>query len=107
MKVKNMTNDLAIELVQFKLAQGKDEKAFLEASDEMMIDLKKQSGFIDRELLKGENNLWVDIVHWKSLREAEQAAKNVMSIPSCLKFFEMINQESIKMMHLDQVREYK
>lgn len=102
-----MKDNLTVELVQFKLAKGKDEKAFLEASDEMMIDLRKQSGFIDRELLKGEDNEWIDVIHWENLAEAKLAAKYVMSIPSCLKFFEMIDQESIKMMHLDQVREYK
>jgi heme-degrading monooxygenase HmoA len=91
-----MSNEL-IEVVEFKLAKGTDEKAFLEASDTMMPDLRKQSGFIRRELLRDADGQWLDIIHWKSRAEFEQAGRNVMSIPSCLRFFEI----------LDQVRSYQ
>lgn len=101
-----MNENLTIEIVEFKLLKGPDEKVFLEASDTMMKDLKKQSGFINRELLKSEDDQWIDIVHWRSLADAELAAKNVMSIPSCLKFFKMIDEATLKMMHLRQVRKY-
>ena len=102
-----MNENHTIEVVQFTSVQGTDEKVFLEASDAMMIDLKKQRGFIDRELLKSEDNQWIDIVHWRKLADAELAAKNVMSIPACLKFFEMIDEASMKMMHYKQIRRYE
>ncbi|MCZ7362749.1 MAG: hypothetical protein O8C58_05380, partial [Candidatus Methanoperedens sp.] len=62
-----MNENLTIEIVEFKSLKGTDEKVFLEASDTMMKDLKKQSGFINRELLKSEDDQWIDIVHWRSL----------------------------------------
>jgi hypothetical protein len=100
-----MGDSPAVEVVQFKLAGGVDEKAFLEASDAMMPELGKLSGFITRELLKGEDE-WMDIVHWNSLDEARQAAAKVMSIPACLRFFEMIDQSGLKVSHLEQARSY-
>ena len=102
-----MNENITIEIVQFKSKEGTDEKAFLQASDAMMMDLKKQEGFIDRELLKSEDNQYVDIVHWKSLVNAELAAKNVMNISSYLEFFQMMDQDSIKMMHFKQIRRYE
>jgi len=102
-----MTENLTIEMVQFRSLKGMDEKVFLDASDAMMTDLKKQRGFIDRELLKSEDDQWIDIVHWKSLGDAQLAARNVMSIPTCLTFFKMMDEGTVKMMHFRQVRKYK
>lgn len=102
-----MNENITVEIVQFTSKEGIDEKAFLQASDAMMMDLKKQDGFIDRELLKSEDNQWVDVVHWKSLANAELAAKNVMNSPTCLEFFQMMDQDSVKMMHFERIRRYE
>jgi quinol monooxygenase YgiN len=96
----------AVEIVQFRLSQGRDERAFLAASDAMMADLRKQPGFISRELLKLGGGEWMDIVHWESIEDAEAAEEAVMTIPSCLAFFGMIDQASIRMMHVEQLKEY-
>lgn len=91
-----MGNSLTFEVVQFKLAQGTDEGEFLKAADAMLPDLKKESGFISRDLLKDENDQWVDIARWKTEAEAKTAGDNFMNYPSCLKFINMIDQSTLK-----------
>ncbi len=101
-----MTGKIA-EVVQFHLVEGTNEKAFLDASDAMQSAfLKDARGFLNRELIKGEYDQWMDIVHWNSLSEAQQAAREGMNHPACLRFFAMIDEISMTMMYLQQMREY-
>ena len=62
---------IIVKIIQYKLFKGKDEKAFLSASDALMPKLAKLSGFIKRELLKDESGTWFDIVYWKSMKQAK------------------------------------
>lgn len=101
-----MSENRAVELVLYKAVEGTGEDDFLEASDAMMSDLMGLSGFIDRELAKNEDGYWLDIVHWNSLEEAQQAANDALNIPSCLAFFEMIDDADMKMMHFEGIRTY-
>ena len=96
-----------VEVVQFHLVEGTDEKAFLEAFDAMQSEfLTNAKGFIDRELIKGQYDEWMDIIHWNSLPEAEEAARQATSHPVCLRFFGMIDEMSMTIMYLQQMREY-
>jgi hypothetical protein len=101
-----MNDSLTVEMVQFKLVEGAREEDFLEAADAMMPDLERQSGFTRRELLRGEDGQWMDIVHCKSLAEAQRAAENVLGIPSCQQFFGMIDLTTMVMTHFEQVKAY-
>ncbi len=91
-----MSTNYIIEVVQFQLCQGIDEKEFLNAAEAMLPDLVKEKGFIDRELLKDIEDQWIDIVHWNSMPEAVEHGKKFFNIPSCRKFVEMIDQSSLK-----------
>jgi heme-degrading monooxygenase HmoA len=96
---------LIVELAQFKLADGVDEQSFLRAADAVQEDfLRKQDGYIDRELLKGEDNQWLDILHWSSLEEAQQASEAMLQAPSAAGFMQAIDPTSVKMMHLETVK---
>jgi hypothetical protein len=96
-----------VEVAQFHLVEGTDEKAFLEAADAMQSEfLSNASGFIHRELIKGQYDEWMDIVHWNSLPEAEEAARQATNHPVCLRFFGMIDEMSMTIMYLQQIREY-
>ena len=94
-----------LEIAEFKLAAGADEQGFLKEADAVQRDfLERQKGYMDRELLKGEDGEWIDIVHWRSMEEAKRAADTIMQDPACLGFLQKIEPESVKMMHLWQVR---
>ena len=101
-----MNTELTVEIVQFKLIEGVEEIEFLQDADSMMHELTSQPSFIKRALLKSDDGQWMDIVHWNSPSEAQQAAENVLSLPNCLNFFQKIDQTSIKMVHLKQVKSY-
>jgi hypothetical protein len=58
---------------------------------------------VRRELLRGDQGLWVDVVHWRSLSEALAAAEQFPTLPSAQVFGSLMDGESIRMMHLEQV----
>lgn len=104
---------LIVEWAPYKVAEEIDEATLLEASEALQTEfISKQSGFISRELLKGQGNQWVDIIYWNSLEEAEQASQNAANSPICLKYFALMidadpNDPSAGVTHFEQVKTYK
>jgi hypothetical protein len=56
-----MTNPV-LELVIFKLNPGVSNEQFLKALDATTVDLKRQPGFIRREVRQDADGTWVDLV---------------------------------------------
>jgi len=110
---KQMSENPTIEWAPFKLSPGVDEATLFEASNDVQTEfISKQSGFIKRELLKGRDNQWVDIIHWKSRDEAEQASKNAMNSAICQKYFSLMtsfeqNDPNAGVFHFEQVKTYE
>ena len=69
-------SNVTLEIVQFKLKDGIDEDTLLTVTKQSLEEVKTFSGYIRRELFKGSDGLWFDIVHWKSLSEAQEGQKN-------------------------------
>ena len=103
--------NIIVELAQFSLAVGAKEEDFLKEAEVVQENfLKKQEGFIDRELLKyhedsGEE-YWMDIIHWKTMENAKKASEEMLKNPVCAGFVRMINPESVEMKHLEQLKLY-
>ena len=68
--------------------------------------LEKQSGYIDRELLKDKDGQWVDMLHWNSMEEAQKAAEVTMSDLATQGFMQKIDPSSVKMLHLELIKKY-
>lgn len=99
-----MNKKLIVEIAQFKLASGVTDKEFIKEAEAVQMDfLEKQHGYIDRELLKDKNGLWVDILHWNSMEEAQRAAEVMMKEPTTQGFMQKIDPSTVKMLHLEQV----
>lgn len=82
---------LVIEWAEFELIKGVSEETLIKASEEVQNTfLKNQTGFVKRELLKGTNNKWVDLVYWDSMEDAERAVKNVANSPACHAYFRLM-----------------
>ena len=97
--------NLIVEIAQFKLAAGVSEKDFLREAEAVQKNfLEKQSGYIDRELLKDKEGGGVDILHWNSMEEAQKVAEVMMSDPATQGFMQKIDPTSVKMLHLEQVK---
>lgn len=97
-----------VEIAQFKLAAGVSEKDFLQEAEAVQKNfLEKQSGYIDRELLKDKDGQWVDILHWNSMEEAQKAAELMMGNPTTQGFMQKIDPSSVKMLHLTQIKSWQ
>lgn len=80
-----------IEIAPFTLKPDVDEATLIAASDELEAGfLSQQAGYISRDLVKGENGEWMDIVYWRSLAEAQAVMEDAMNSPICLKYFELM-----------------
>ena len=91
-----------IELVQFRLKAGVDEQMFLAAVADTQAAIMRLPGFLSRELLRGDDGLWVDLVHWRSKAEALAAAEAFGTMPEVAAFASMIDESEMTMLHLDQ-----
>ena len=94
--------NLIVEIAQFKLAAGVSDEDFLHEAEAVQKNfLEKQSGYIDRELLKDKDGQWVDILHWNSIGEAQKAAEVMMADPATQGFMQKIDPSSVKMLHVN------
>lgn len=95
-----------VEIVQFRLKPGTDEDTFLAAAADTQAAIARLPGFLTRELLKGEDGLWVDVVHWRSKAEALAAAEAFATLPEVAPFGAMIDEAAMTMLHLAQARSF-
>jgi hypothetical protein len=103
---------VTIEWAPFKLADGADEARLLRASDGLQTGfLARREGFIRRELLKGQDGQWVDLVYWESEEAAARAMQEAASSPACLEYFQLMvgvdhPDPAAGVLHLRQVKTY-
>jgi hypothetical protein len=77
------------------------------AADRVQTEfLSKQPGFIRRELLKGKENQWVDMIYWTCLEAAEQAERNAASSPVCSTYFTLMAHADAGVLHFERVKTY-
>jgi heme-degrading monooxygenase HmoA len=98
---------VVIEITQFQLVKGVADQEFLrEAEEVQQVFLKRQPGYLDRELLKGEAERWADILHWETTAQAQAAAQAMLQEPACQGFLSMIDPQSIEMLHLERQKKW-
>ena len=97
---------MTVEIVLFKLNANVAESDFLSAVAAMTPDLRTVSGYLSRELLRGDDGLWVDVLHWRSMADAQQAMATMMSKPSMQPFMAMLDGSSMEMRHYEETVTY-
>lgn len=102
-----MENNLTVEVHIAKLKPGVKDAHFLEAADAIMADARSMEGFIRREVLKGADGEWVDIIYWRSMADAQRAAEAFAEIPAGQKFVELVDLETLTLLFSEQVRSYQ
>jgi hypothetical protein len=76
--------DQVLEWAPFRLKSGVDEATLLETSERLQRDfLARQQGFVRRELIKGAEGAYTDLVWWESFAASQAAMKNAARSPAC------------------------
>lgn len=89
-----------IEIVTFRLAEGSDEKAFLDAAMATEDLLHRKGAKIEnRVLVKDDTGIWSDVIHWHSGQQARAIAAEVVSAPEFQPFMAMIEPDTVTMRH--------
>jgi hypothetical protein len=106
-----MRRRFIVEWAQFRAVAGIDETTVLEASRALQFEfLDRQDGFIRRELLKGPDDSWADLLYWESREAAARALRNAADSPACSRYFALIatsgEGSGAGLLHLEQVECY-
>jgi hypothetical protein len=106
-------DDAVIELAPFRLRDGVTEAALLAAADAIQRDfLARQPGFVRRDLARGEDGRWADVVYWADGASAAAAMAAAMASPSCGAYFALMlganggDDPGEALLHLRRVRAY-
>lgn len=89
----------ALEVVSFRLVPGTSDTAFLAAARATEAPLRRQPGFLSRQLTRAEDGTWTDHVTWGSLPQAMVAAEALMAEPAFGPFVALIDPTSMQMRH--------
>ena len=89
-----------LEIVTFRLVEGAEPSAFLDAAHGTEALLRDRGALVRRILTVDADGLWTDIVEWTSHDAALQAAAEVMAEPSFQPFMAMIDPSSVSMRHV-------
>ena len=95
---------VVVKVIEYKLAKGTAEKAFLKASAALMPEIKRLKGFIKRELHKGKGGKWCDIVYWKTRKDADRSERNIPNLPACMECIALMDHRTIAVAHFDLVQ---
>jgi hypothetical protein len=89
-----------LELVVFELKDGVRRDQFLATVDAASEWVKSQPGFISEDLSYAEaEDRWIEVVHWRTLEEAEAAANAAPTHESCAPMFGLIDMDSMLFLH--------
>ncbi|MBZ0215592.1 MAG: hypothetical protein K8F25_03480 [Fimbriimonadaceae bacterium] len=97
--VKAEDQRVALEVVAIKLKAGGDMDAFRKSDKAVAELISKQPGFISRETGSGPDGEWFTIVHWASLKDAENAAGVFMQSEQGKMSLSLVDQNSVFFKH--------
>jgi len=87
------------EIVTFRLIDGTDPAAFVNAADDMGPFLRSTGAMIKRTLSVDDTGLWTDHIVWTSLDAAKSAAGAMFERPEAAPFMAMIAPDGMDMRH--------
>ncbi len=92
-------SSIAFEVIAGKLKEGVNIAAQRKADKAVEALISKQKGFIYRETAFGRNGEWFVIVHWASLKDAENAAAVFMNSEEGKVASSMLDKTNLLFMH--------
>ena len=91
----------ALEVVEFKINEGISDAVFLDAIQNTETFISSLEGFIERHTAKNNEGMWIDVVKWRDMDAAKEAAKKFEASEEVREFISMINHSSMKMEHFE------
>ena len=102
-----MKNELVYEIAFFNLHGDATDEDAVDAAEKLQRDfLSKFNGIMYRELMKGQDGLWFDTVHWQSLGDFRKAAQEVLSDPAAAPLMQLVDFSSMAWFHAFQTRHW-
>ena len=100
-----------MEWAPFRLRSDVSEGALLEAAARMQDRfLKQQPGYLNRELVRGSDGSYVDVIWWRSHADAAAAMPKVHASKDCLDYFDHMQIDSTNagtsVLHFEQLRSF-
>jgi antibiotic biosynthesis monooxygenase (ABM) superfamily enzyme len=92
--------DRVLELVVFRLNEGVSREELLATVDDVSAWAAEQPGFISRDLVHdAEGDRWIEVIWWRTLKDAKAAAERAMTSARCAPMFALIDAEASLMAH--------
>jgi len=91
-----------LEIVHFRVKPGVSDEQVLAASTQTQEWISQCPGYLARELSKTTEGQWIDIVHWRTLAEAQAAAQQIMQEPCAAPFMALLDPTQVTFYHLEQ-----
>ncbi|WZL72214.1 antibiotic biosynthesis monooxygenase [Clostridiaceae bacterium 35-E11] len=100
-----MDRSICTEIAEFQVISAISDEAFIRIVEDLEENFhSKQGGFIDSELVRGnEHSQWLIIQHWDSAEQAKAASKRMMKEPITGKFRESLDPKTVKIRYLSNV----
>lgn len=100
-----MNRSICTEIAEFQVIPGISDEDFIRIVEDLEENFhSKQGGFIDSELVRGNEPLqWLIIQHWDSAVQAKEASKRMMKEPITGKFRESLDPKTVKIRYLSNV----
>ena len=87
------SSGLTVEWAPFEVKQGVSDKVLLRAAQSVETEfLVHQKGYIKREILKGSDGKWADIVYWQSQIDADKATQAAYKSDICYTYFALMKE---------------
>ena len=112
MQTEQMVAAGVVEWAPFRVKAGVDDSTLLAASEALQRDfLAHQPGFVKRELLRGAEGQWVDLVYWRDEDSAMAVMPAIESSAVCQEYFHLMEgadaaDPAAGVLHLHRVRSY-
>ncbi|HEV7228304.1 hypothetical protein [Brevundimonas sp.] len=91
--------DHVIETVTFRVLDGVERDAFLQAAHDATAFMKDCPGFLRRRLSCADDGTWTEHVEWASVSDAEAAAARIGQDERARDFVRAIDGSSVKLGH--------
>ncbi len=83
------------EVYVFRTATGVTDAQLIDAAASVDPTVAALPGYLGRQLYRGANGSWIDMVHWRTPENAEHASTAVQASEQCLEFFSLSDEKSV------------